>query len=59
VIVDDVLATGGTLLAANQLCQQAGYDILGSSVLINLSFIHQKTPFIANNQPVSAVINYD
>jgi len=59
VIVDDVLATGGTLLAANHLCKQAGYEVLGNTVLINLEEVHQQRPFIINGKPVFSVVNYD
>lgn len=35
-IVDDLLATGGTLQASAQLARMAGADILGATVLIEL-----------------------
>jgi len=39
VIVDDVLATGGTMLATDYLCKIAGYDIIDHLVLIDLKYI--------------------
>lgn len=43
VIVDDVYATGGTMNAAIQLCEKAGYQVIDKIVLVDLLFLHSPT----------------
>ena len=59
VIVDDVLATGGTMLATNKLAYQAGYDVIGRVVLIDLKFIPKIARLQANDMEVKSVIVYE
>lgn len=40
-LVDDILATGGTLKAAINLCEHAGHTVLGALVLLDLVALHQ------------------
>jgi adenine phosphoribosyltransferase len=39
-MVDDLLATGGTMKASCELVTSLGADIIGTSVLIELTFLH-------------------
>lgn len=39
-LLDDVLATGGTALAACELVEQAGATVAGLEVLLEVSFLH-------------------
>jgi adenine phosphoribosyltransferase len=56
VIVDDVLATGGTARAAAELCKQAGGEVVGFCFLIDLTYLHGASVLPA---PVKSVIAYD
>lgn len=54
-IVDDVLATGGTLQAAIDLSNLAGYSVQAVGVLVNLTFLN-KMKF--NNKEVLSLVQY-
>jgi adenine phosphoribosyltransferase len=54
-LVDDVLATGGTLRAALTLCERSGYDVVDIAVLINLVQLHDLS-FLG--KPVHSVLEY-
>jgi adenine phosphoribosyltransferase len=56
VIVDDVLATGGTLKATNKLADVAGYNIVGNLVAVDLKFVPRTEEFDLN---VKSVIEYE
>jgi adenine phosphoribosyltransferase len=56
VIVDDVLATGGTLKATNELAERAGYSVVGNLVLVDLKYVPRVDNFNLN---VRSVIKYE
>lgn len=55
VIVDDVLATGGTLQASVNLAQKAGYAVQDLIVLIDLTFLNN---FTFKNNKVKSLITF-
>ena len=55
VIVDDVLATGGTLQASNDLAKMVGYDVVDNLVLIDLQYVPRLEIF---DLEVKSLINY-
>jgi adenine phosphoribosyltransferase len=56
VVVDDVLATGGTLQAVNDLCQTAGYTVIDNLVLIDLLYVTRIKDF---NLKIRSLIQYE
>jgi adenine phosphoribosyltransferase len=55
-LVDDVLATGGTMRAAAELCAPAGYDVEGLIVLIDLKLTG--APFVWDGHVLRYVLDY-
>lgn len=54
-LVDDVLATGGTLRASADLCQAAGYQVAALLVLIDLRLVPD---FSWGGLPARSVVQY-
>ena len=59
VIMDDLLATGGTATAAVELVRNAGGIVAGMSVIIELSFLAGRSELERLDIPVSAIVSYD
>ena len=56
VILDDLLATGGTMSASVELFKKVGAELVGAACIIELSFLHGRGRL---NIPVDTLINYD
>ncbi len=55
VLIDDVLATGGTMSAAADLCQRAGYRLQALVALIDLNIVKD---YSWRNLRLRAAVNY-
>lgn len=55
IIVDDVIATGGTLKATIKLCEKNNFEVLGVSVLIDLKFLNNLSE---SQYHIHTVLNY-
>ncbi len=56
VVVDDLVATGGTMQAAIGLVQQRGGTVAGAACIIELSFLAGRRRL---NVPLAAMVSYD
>ncbi|MDB6083969.1 MAG: adenine phosphoribosyltransferase [Gammaproteobacteria bacterium] len=54
-LVDDVLATGGTMTASAELCIRAGYEVSALAALIDLKIV---ADYKWRHMPLRASINY-
>lgn len=55
ILVDDVLATGGTLKASETLSEKAGYEVLDVAVCINLKDLNS---YEFNNKEAKSLFHY-
>jgi adenine phosphoribosyltransferase len=56
VILDDLLATGGTLAAAVELFEKVGAEVVGTACIIELTFLDGREKL---GVPFSALVAYD
>jgi adenine phosphoribosyltransferase len=59
VIADDLLATGGTMLATINLVKQMGGEIIGIDFVVNLSYLSGLKKLQELGYPVHYLIEYD
>jgi adenine phosphoribosyltransferase len=56
VILDDLLATGGTMAAAVDLFRKVGADVVGTACIIELNFLHGRDKL---DVPFISLVGYD
>jgi adenine phosphoribosyltransferase len=56
-MIDDLLATGGTMLAACRLVEKLGGKVVGIGFLIELNFLKGREKLV--NYPLFTLINYE
>ena len=56
-LVDDLLATGGTMAASAQLCEQLGATVMGAGFVIELSFLPGRKKL--SKYDVFSLVQYD
>ena len=60
IIVDDVLATGGTLHIVNKLCNDAGYNVSENLIFIDLVYVAKSNEYISSQlPPTKTLIKYE
>jgi adenine phosphoribosyltransferase len=55
-VLDDLLATGGTLAAAIRLCRMVGGEVVAAACIIELAFLDGRAKL---DVPFSSVVSYD
>ena len=56
-ILDDLLATGGTMAASIELLKQVGAEVVGSACIIELTFLNGRSRL--NGVPFGTLLAYD
>jgi len=56
VLVDDLLATGGTMAAATRLCRMVGGNVVGTAFIIELTALQGRGKI---DVPITALVSYE
>jgi adenine phosphoribosyltransferase len=56
VVMDDLLATGGTMAAAIELVRRVGGDVVGAACIIELAFLRGRRKI---DVPFTSAVSYD
>jgi adenine phosphoribosyltransferase len=56
VILDDLLATGGTMAATADLFRQVGAEVVGAACIIELTFLYGRSKL---DMPITTLVSYD
>jgi adenine phosphoribosyltransferase len=59
VILDDLLATGGTMAAGVELLRKIGAEVTGAASIIELNFLDGRKKLQELDVPVSCLVSYD
>ncbi|MBI2240223.1 MAG: adenine phosphoribosyltransferase [Magnetospirillum gryphiswaldense] len=59
VILDDLLATGGTMCAGVELLRKIGADVTGAAAIIELNFLPGRKRLSDMGVPCSTLVSYD
>lgn len=56
IVLDDLLATGGTMEAAIGLCRKVGGEVVGAACIIELTFLNGREKF---DVPITTLVSYN
>jgi adenine phosphoribosyltransferase len=55
-VLDDILATGGTIAASIELLNKVGANVVGAACIIELTFLNGRDKF---DLPLDTLVAYD
>ena len=59
VVLDDLLATGGTLAASVELLRKIGAEVTGAAAIIELNFLNGRKRLKEMDVPIASLVAYD